>query len=99
MAHFDKTDFQIAMEKKQNRKKRARWGVALPFMRGSVHFFLLCILSSMLASLCELVIPRIIGFTVDSLLGGKELPPYAAKIAGVLGGESWLRGHLWSSRS
>ena len=61
------------MEKKQNRKRRARWGVALPFLRGSVHFFLLCILSSMLASLCELIIPRIIGFTVDSLLGGKEL--------------------------
>ena len=83
------------MEKKQNRKKRTGWGTALPFLRGSVHFFALCILSSMLASLCELVIPRIIGFTVDSLLGGKELPPYAARIAGLLGGEGYLRGHLW----
>ena len=83
------------MKKKQNRKKRAGWGTALPFLKGSVRFFALCILSSMLASLCELIIPRIIGFTVDSLLGGAALPPYAARIAGILGGENYLRTHLW----
>jgi len=83
------------MKKKQNRKKRAGWGTALPFLKGSVRFFALCILSSMLASLCELIIPRIIGFTVDSLLGGAALPPYAERIAGILGGENYLRTHLW----
>ncbi|MBE6726363.1 MAG: ABC transporter ATP-binding protein [Ruminococcaceae bacterium] len=83
------------MEKNRKQKKRTGWKTALPFLNGSIHFFALCILSSMLASLCELIIPKIIGFTVDSLLGGEQLPPYAAKIADLFGGTSVLRTHLW----
>lgn len=82
------------METKR-KKKRTNWRTALPFLKGSVHFFVLCILSSMLASLCELIIPKIIGFTVDSLLGGGQLPPYAVKIADLFGGTGYLRAHLW----
>ncbi len=83
------------MEKKQKNIKKTGWGLTFVFLRGSVHFFALCILSSMLASLCELIIPKIIGFTVDSLLGGEEFPPYAAKIADFFGGTAYLRAHLW----
>ncbi len=83
------------MEKKQKNIKKTGWGLTFAFLRGSVHFFALCILSSMLASLCELIIPKIIGFTVDSLLGGEEFPPYAAKIADFFGGTAFLRAHLW----
>ncbi|MBQ3955433.1 MAG: ABC transporter ATP-binding protein [Clostridia bacterium] len=82
---------------KKEKKKRTNWGLTLGFIRGSGHFFVFCILSSMLASLCELVIPKIISFTVDSVLGGKVegLSPVFLKIADLFGGVSYLNSHLW----
>ncbi len=39
------------------------------FLRGCRAFFVISILASVCSSFCELVIPKIISFTVDSLLG------------------------------
>ncbi len=41
-------------------------------MTGCYHLFILCIISSLLASLCELIIPRIISFAIDTVLGGSS---------------------------
>ena len=84
-------------EIKNNIKKKTNWKLTLPFLRGAAGFFFLCILSSMLASLCELVIPKIISFTVDCVLGGKEegLSPVLVRIADFFGGTAYLRSHLW----
>ena len=80
--------------KKQN-KTESDLSLLAGFMKGSARFFVFCILSSMLASLFELICPKIISFTVDSLLGGKTLPAYAEKIVSALGGTEYLGSHLW----
>ncbi len=49
----------------------------------------------MLASLCELIIPKLISFTVDTVLGGEEIPPYLVPIADLLGGIDYLASNLW----
>ena len=42
------------------------------FLRGCRAFFVISIAASVLASLCELVIPKIISYTIDVLLAGEE---------------------------
>lgn len=42
------------------------------FLKGSMHFFVLSVIFSMLSSLFELVIPQIISFAVDNVLGGTD---------------------------
>ena len=84
------------MEEKKT-KVRKNYKLMFPFLEGAGRFFALCILSFLLANLCELVCPKIISFTVDSVLGGIEadLPPLAEKILSAAGGPQYLRAHLW----
>ena len=84
------------MEQKKA-KTRTNYKLMFSFLDGAGHFFVLCILSSLLANLCELVCPKIISFTVDSVLGGIEadLPPLAEKVVSAVGGPTYLRAHLW----
>ena len=42
-------------------------------MRGCTHYFVFCIVASLRASLCELVMPKIISFTVDSVIGNEDV--------------------------
>lgn len=49
------------------------------FLVGCRAFFIVSIAASAVASLCELVIPKIIGFAVDSVLGGEEFPEFLAR--------------------
>jgi len=67
-------------------------------MRGSRTFFVLCIISSLLASLAELVCPKIISFTVDSVIGSEEfaLPPILETLLSKIGGITFLRSNLWA---
>ena len=82
---------------KDKKPKKKNISLMFSFLDGAWHFFVLCILSSMLASLCELVCPKIIGYTVDSVLGGEaaDLPPLAEKLVSLIGGAAYLRAHLW----
>lgn len=51
-------------------------GMIRHFLRGSLHCFLLSVLFSMLVSLFDLINPKVIGFTVDSIIGdGKPALP------------------------
>ncbi|MBQ3707420.1 MAG: ABC transporter ATP-binding protein [Clostridia bacterium] len=84
------------MEEKKT-KTKTNYRLMFSFLDGAGHFFALCILSSLLASLCELVCPKIISFTVDSVLGGMDadLPPLAERVVEAVGGTAVLRAHLW----
>lgn len=55
---------------KQNRR------MLMSFMRGCIGFFAVSIIASLLSSLCELVIPKLISTTVNSVLGDEDYPPY-----------------------
>ncbi|MFA6664705.1 MAG: ABC transporter ATP-binding protein [Lachnospiraceae bacterium] len=67
------------------------------FLKGALHFFVLCILSSCIVSALELVSPKIISFTVDTLLGDSTsaLPAFINNWIAEIGGADFLRANLW----
>ena len=80
-------------------KKRypTRFSAVLFFLEGSKRFFVLGVLCSMLVSFFDLVNPRIIGYTVDSVLGEEEssLPAFVLAFLNRIGGGAFFRTHLW----
>ncbi|MCR4763750.1 MAG: ABC transporter ATP-binding protein/permease [Lachnospiraceae bacterium] len=80
-------------------KKRypTRFSAVLFFLEGSKRFFVLGVLCSMLVSFFDLVNPRIIGYTVDSVLGEEEssLPAFVLAFLDRIGGGAFFRTHLW----
>ena len=67
------------------------------FLRGSKVYFGLSILFACLVSLLELINPRIIAFTVDSVIDHKEvvLPEGVQNCIDAIGGIDFLRHNLW----
>ena len=76
---------------------KTRTSLLLCFLRGSKRYFVMGVISSMLISFFNLLNPRIIGYTIDHVLGEKEerLPRVVERAADLLGGMSYLREHLW----
>ena len=67
------------------------------FLRGSKVYFGLSILFACLVSLLELINPRIIAFTVDSVIDHKDvvLPELIQNCVDKVGGIAFLRHNLW----
>lgn len=66
------------------------------FLRGSKKYYFLTFLFVILTSILDLFNPRIIGFTVDSVIGSKE-PELPVLFSGLLrdfGGVDFLKKHL-----
>ena len=76
---------------------KSRTSLLLCFLHGSKRYFVMGVISSMLISFFNLLNPRIIGYTIDHVLGEKEdrLPHVVERAADLLGGMSYLREHLW----
>ncbi len=68
----------------------------LYFLRGSKRFFLTSVLFALLVSLFDMIGPKLISFTVDSVIGTAEpaLPRLAAAAVEALGGLAALRANL-----
>ena len=66
-------------------------------LRGSEKYFILCILSGALLTVCELIIPQVIRVTVDSVIGSERvaLPGAALRALDALGGVAALRANMW----
>ncbi len=84
------------MDEPKRLRYPTRASLLLYFLKGSKRFFILGILFSMLVSFFDLLNPKIIGFSVDSVLGEKrsELPPVLQGVFDSLGGAAFLREHL-----
>ena len=69
----------------------------LHFLRGSKRYFFASMLSALLIAVFELINPRIVGFTVDSILGDArpDVPYVLEEIFTRSGGTAYLRTHLW----
>lgn len=67
------------------------------FLEGSKRYFVVFILFAWLVSLLDLINPKIISFTVDTILGdgNASVPSFIEKIIAPLGGVPWLRNNLW----
>ena len=67
------------------------------FLRGSTHLFVISILTAVLLTGIEMLIPQIVGFTVDSVIGDKapDLPARLLAAFEAAGGREGLRAALW----
>ena len=78
-------------------KKKSNIALIGVFLRGCTHFFVICIIASLLSSLCELIMPKIISFTVDSVIGDEaiDLPAPLMSLIDKVGGMEYLKDNLW----
>ena len=68
----------------------------LRLLHGSWGYFTVCIVSGLLFTGCELVIPQIIRVSVDSFIGNVPVKnAAAARIAALFGGAEHIRDALW----
>ena len=92
--------------KTTERKKRDRslrfqtnTGLILFFLKGSYLYFLAGAVFACLVALFDLIIPRMIQFTVDAVIGGNtgSVPGWAAGFVNCFGGAGFLSAHLWAA--
>ncbi len=89
------------MEKEMNETNEKRFptrgSMLMFFLKGNVRFFVLSVILAVVMSGLDLLNPRIIAFTVDSVLGDKEpeVPGFVLGFIESLGGMEYLRGHLY----
>ena len=81
---------------KKQEKRAGNWAVLRRMLRGSVRYFIICIVSGVIFTALELVIPQILRVTVDSVIGTKEvqLPKVLARMVEALGGTAYFRSHM-----
>lgn len=67
------------------------------FLEGSKRYFIGAILFACFVSLLDLINPKIISYTVDSLLKDNhaQLPSYLNGLVNQIGGEAFLKEHLY----
>ena len=68
----------------------------LHFLEGSIHFFVISILGAFCVTLLEMLVPQLIRFTVDSVIGNEapSLPGFLNGPLEAMGGVVFLRGNL-----
>lgn len=66
------------------------------FLKGSLKWFALSILFTLFVTLMDMINPKIISFTVDSVIGDKpaKLPAVVLNVIESIGGLDYLRSHL-----
>lgn len=75
-------------------KKKSQ--LLLLFLKGSKRYFGLAAVFACILVLFELVNPKIIGYTVDYIIGDEDaIPAFLLNIANTLGGREYVLGHLW----
>ncbi len=77
--------------------RAARWKRLWRLIRGCRRYFFYTISATLLASLFAYLSPLVISFTVDSIVGGKEmnLPGWLRHWIEAAGGRDFLAAHLW----
>ena len=84
------------MEKKISEKSIT--GMLAGFASGAWPWFALTVAASAVSLLAGFLLPRVVGFTVDSVLGDADpvLPGFLSGLLGSLGGRAGLREHfIW----
>ena len=82
-----------------NGKERfnTRTKMLLYFLEGSKRYFVASILFACLVSVLDLINPKIISYTVDSILDSQNvvLPDFLNSWIDSIGGAAYLRANLW----
>ncbi len=80
-----------------NKRFPTRSSLLIHFLKGSKRYFLISVLAVILVSVFDLFLPRIISFTVDVVLMGKEkkIPAFLSGMILRAGGISHIRSHMY----
>ena len=84
---------EISDAKKRTGRLRLIWF----FLKGSVFFFVCCMISAAVSALMDMITPQIIRVTVDNVVGGEStesLSSLARVLVEKAGGTSYLKEHL-----
>ena len=78
------------------KKFESKTELILFFLNGSKRYFIWAIFFACLVSLLDLIDPKIISFTVDTVLGDSKttIPTFIENIINSFGGITWLKSHL-----
>ena len=76
-------------------KKFTKGGMLAYFLRGCRLLFAASIISGLIVTFINVVIPQVISFTVDSVIGEEQPQGVAGWLAGLFGGVQAVRGRLW----
>lgn len=78
------------------KKFESKTELVLFFLKGSKRYFIGAIIFACLVSLLDMINPKIISYTVDSVLSDSTtaLPTFIDHIIKELGGNAWLKNHL-----
>ncbi|MCI9406899.1 MAG: ABC transporter ATP-binding protein [Clostridia bacterium] len=64
-------------------------------LKGSVFLFVVGIVANLLGTLFSMIIPQILSFAIDSVIGTKEVPPAFAGVVSLFGGIEVLKNSMW----
>ena len=80
-------------ETTEAQQKKGKLRLVWRFLEGSKRYFVLTMLFTVAVSLLELINPKIIGFTIDSVIGDKQhtYGGIIAKIIDYFGGTAGLK--------
>lgn len=75
----------------------SKFKLVMYFLEGSKRYFVLFIIFACLVSVLDLINPKIISFTADTILGdgGAEVPAFVNSLIAGFGGIAWLKSNLW----
>lgn len=78
-------------------KNKDRISLIFRFIRGNAYCFAITIMMSALVTVTDSVIPQLLRYTVDCLIGGKpsELPAPVTTVIERLGGNEYLRSRIY----
>lgn len=81
----------------KDRKFKTNRELVWHFLRGSKAYFIIAIVCISLMNLLALIVPRVISYTVDTLITGKEsdLPAFIVDAIESVGGPAYIREHLY----
>lgn len=81
----------------KDRKFKTNRELVWHFLRGSKTYFIIAIVCISLMNLLALIVPRVISYTVDTLITGKEsdLPAFIVDAIESIGGPAYIREHLY----
>ena len=83
--------------KANTQKKKGNGRTLRRLLYGSGRYFAACILSGIIFTACELVVPQIIRVSVDSFIGNKPVQQaLAQRLTDQFGGLEWIRANLWA---
>ncbi len=74
---------------------KSKRGMLLTFLNGSKRYFLLAIVFGLLRTVCAMLNPQLVQFTVDSVIGDKEAAGAIGEVLAKLFDRDLLRSHLY----